>query len=126
MTDLLTKSFNKWCQSSESWLPDKLVYGNMESVDLNKLKTEPCYGGVDLSSVSDLTSVSLMFPPNEYRDYHPDKYIFYSVPYVPGEALDESVNRDFYKRCIDCGHLRDTKSKSVDYDFILKDLLNIA
>ena len=126
MTDLLTKSFNKWCQSSESWLPDKLVYNAMQKVDLNKLKTEPCYGGVDLSSVSDLTSVSLMFPPNEYREYYPDKYIFYSVPYVPGEAIDESVNRDFYKRCIDSGHLRDTRSKSVDYDFILKDLLNIA
>lgn len=124
--DVKTKNFNMYVQSAESWLPDNLIYDAMEQVNLNDYKGEQCYLGVDLSSVGDLTSISLMFPPNEFREKNPDKFVFKAIPYVPGEAILDCANRDFYKRCIDAGHLRETKSKAVDYRFILKDLLNIT
>lgn len=124
--DVKTKNFNMYVQSAESWLPDNLIYDAMEQVNLNDYKGEQCYLGVDLSSVGDLTSISLMFPPNEFRKINPDKFVFKAIPYVPGEAILDCANRDFYKRCIDAGHLRETKSKAVDYRFILKDLLNIT
>jgi phage terminase large subunit-like protein len=92
---------------------------------LNDYKGEQCWTGIDLSSVSDLSAIGLMFPPNEFRKINPDKYVFKVIPYVPGLAIQESSNRDFYQRCINAGHLRDTKSKAVDYDEILKDLLQI-
>jgi phage terminase large subunit-like protein len=123
--DVKTKNFNMYVQSAESWLPDHLVYDSMESVNLNDYKGEQCWTGIDLSAVSDLTAIGLMFPPNEFRKINPDKYVFKVIPYVPGLAIQESSNRDFYQRCINAGHLRDTKSKAVDYDEILKDLLQI-
>ena len=123
--DVKTKNFNMYVQSAESWLPDHLVYDSMEIVNLNDYKGEQCWTGIDLSSVSDLSAIGLMFPPNEFRKINPDKYVFKVIPYVPGLAIQESSNRDFYQRCINAGHLRDTKSKAVDYDEILKDLLQI-
>jgi len=42
-----------------------------------------CYMGVDMSAVSDLTSISLLFPPDSNRDYYPDKFVFKSKVYVP-------------------------------------------
>lgn len=126
MTDLLTKTFNLWVGNSDIWIKDEIVFKSMEKVDINKMKGQACWAGVDLSSVSDLTSISILWPPDEFRDYYPDKYVFYSIPYIPGQAIDESSNRDFYKRCIEAGHLRDTKTKTVDYDFVLKDIIELS
>lgn len=126
MTDLLTKTFNLWVGNSDVWVKDEIVFKSMDKVDINKMKGQPCWAGVDLSSVSDLTSISIFWPPDELRDYLPDKYVFYSIPYIPGQAIDDSSNRDFYKRCVAAGHLRDTKTKTVDYDFVLRDIIELS
>ena len=77
--------------------------------------------GVDLSSVSDLTSISLLFPPNKKREYYPDKFIFKSKVYVPQEALEVSVNSDKYKEWKRYKIVDVTAGNVVDYDYILID-----
>jgi len=85
--DVKTKNFNMYVQSAECWLPDNLVYNVMKQINLKDLKGEVCWTGIDLSSVSDLTAIGLMFPPNDSRSLYPDKFIFKVIPYVPGLAI---------------------------------------
>ena len=119
MNSILTKIFNKFCEAQEVWLPPKLIKDSSTQVDMNKLKGEICYLGLDMAAKSDFTSSSMMFPPNEYRDYYPDKYIFKNFIYIPEGALEKSVNRFLYKEWKRNGWVETTDSNVVQYDIIL-------
>lgn len=116
-----TKNFNIFCQSVETWIPNEYIKSCMDKVELEKLKGEYCYGAADLSAVSDLTCTTIMFPPNESRDYYPDKFIFKTLIYIPESALDESINKNMYKHWISKKEAILTEGNVVDYDHILKD-----
>ena len=75
-----------WCQSSDVWIPNEYVENVSKPVNLEDFYNEPCYSGVDLSAVSDLTSFSVLFPPNQYRKKWPDKYVFKTFVYIPHDA----------------------------------------
>lgn len=124
-TGVKTKNFNVFCQTKNVWIPDNYLQKSFGRYDFNDLKDEDCYMGVDLSAVSDLTAVSVMFPPNEERTLYPDKFIFKNYIYLPDSALDESVNSDLYKLWKKQGHLICTNGNVVDYDYILKDILQV-
>lgn len=124
--DIKTKNFNMYVQSKHIWISDKIIMQTFEKVDLQRLKGELCYGGIDLASVSDLTAVSLMFPPNEAREYLPDKYIFISKAYLPEDSIEKSVNSQFYRKSKELGQIVTTPGNVTDYDYILKDLLNLS
>ena len=116
-----TKNFNIFCQSAETWIPNDYIKSCMEHVDLQDFKDLPCYGAADLSSVSDLTCTTLMFPPDETRDKWSDKFVFKTYLYIPNSALDESVNKNIYKNWISRKEAILTEGNVVDYDQILKD-----
>lgn len=120
-----TKNFNIWCQGANTWLRDEDIKACMQNVDLQKLVGHQCYAGVDLSAVSDLTAWSVMFPPDASRDYHPDKFIFKSLCYLPEETIETSPNRDQYKTFILSKDLIKTPGNVVDYDIILEDQLSV-
>ena len=120
-----TKHFNIFCQSSDTWIPNNYVKSVMHPVDISQLKDEYCYMGVDLSAVSDLTCWTVMFPPNESRSYYPDKYIFKTWIYIPECALDESINKQIYKQWIRNKLAYQTPGNVVDYDWILKDQVDL-
>lgn len=122
--DVKIKQFGIWVSSAETWIDDSYIMSSFENVDLSKLKNEECYGGVDLSAVSDLTTVSAMFPPNSDRVYYPDKFIFKSWCFLPEDTIDKSPNKEFYKKSINVNHLTKTPGNVVDYDYILKSLLD--
>jgi phage terminase large subunit-like protein len=122
--DVKTKNFNMYVQSAETWITDAVVMKSFEKIELDKLKGELAFGAIDLASVSDMTAVSLMFPPNPDREYYPDKYIFYSRAYLPEDALVNSPNADFYKKAKMAGHLYTTPGNVTDYDFILRDAID--
>lgn len=119
-----TKNFNQFCQSKDVWISDRYLMDAFGSVDLEQLKDEECYMGVDLSAISDLTAVSIVFPPNEDRDYLKDKFIFTNRIYIPSAAIEESVNTDIYKQWKRQGYAKVTSGNVVDYDYILKDQID--
>lgn len=122
-----TKNFNMFCQSSDVWISDDYIQKVSVHLDMSKLVGEDCYMGVDLSATSDLTSTSIMFPPNPKRDYYPDKFIFKSFIYVPQEALETSANSNQYKLWQRNKSIKITSGNVVDYDYILseqKDIMN--
>jgi len=120
-----TKNLNMWCQSSDVWIPERYIIDSMEPVNIEDYTDEESFLGVDLSTVSDLTSTSILFPPNPDRKVHPDKFVFKSFMYLPETALEESTNAELYKMWKRNKQLILTQGNVVDYDYILKDQLKL-
>ena len=80
------------------------------------LEGRVCYGGLDLSSTTDITAFVLVFPPTD----EDDKY--YILPYfwLPEETLDLRVRRDHvpYDVWEQQGYIMTTEGNVVHYGFI--------
>ena len=87
-------------------------------IDEEELEGRVCYGGLDLSSTTDLTSFVLVFPPLD----EDDKYIILPYFWVPEETLDLRVRRDHvpYDVWERQGHLMTTEGNVVHYGYIEK------
>lgn len=111
-----TKTLNQWCDSMEVWIPDDYIIKYSRNIDISAFNDNiSCYAGVDLSSTSDLTALTLMF-------IHECKYYFKTIYYLPEEALTTKKNKELYGRWASQGFIRITPGNVVDYDYILNDL----
>lgn len=54
--------FNQWTASEEQWIPLHAWDACKDEIDTAALKDTPCYGGLDLGAVSDLTAFALVWP----------------------------------------------------------------
>ena len=59
-------------------------------INEDDLEGRVCYGGLDLSSTTDITAFVLVFPPAD----EDDKYIVLPYFWVPEDTLDLRVRRD--------------------------------
>lgn len=70
------------------------VYGKVGkcafTVNPESLVGRASYGGLDLSSTTDITAFILIFPP----EYEGDKYIILPYFWIPEDNLDQRVKRD--------------------------------
>lgn len=107
---------NQWVKQSVRWMPmekwDKCAF----PVDAEYLKGRECYGGLDLSSTTDITAFVLVFPQKDDND----KY--YILPYfwIPEDNIDLRVRRDHvpYDVWKQQGCLETTDGNVVHYGFI--------
>lgn len=114
-----TKTINQWCDSMEVWIPDHHIMKCTGDVDINIFgKGTECYVGIDLSSTSDLTALSLMFPYN-------GKFYFKTFYYLPEEALSTKKYKEMYGDWARNKYLIITPGNVVDYDYILNDLVDL-
>ena len=93
----------------------------MQPVEIEDFKGELCWSGVALSAVSDLTCVSLLFPPSKDRKAFKDKFVFKTIVYIPESAMKESVNKSIYKNWVNRGDAVLTSGNIVDFKTILED-----
>lgn len=121
-----TKNFNMFCQSKDIWIPDSYIENSSANVNIDDFLNEQCYMGVDLSSISDLTCTSIMFPPNPNRKQYPDKFVFKNYIYLPETALNESINCELYKLWKRQKYLDVTSGNVVDYDYILAKQIELS
>lgn len=120
-TNVKTKILNMWVQSKETWIDNEYIEQDMRVVDWYEFQRENVWIGVDLSSVSDLTSVSFMFKNDE------DKFIWKTISFLPEKALEKSENSFIYREAIKNGDLIITPGNVVDYRIIsdkIDDLVN--
>lgn len=119
---ILTKTFNKWCSSIETWIPAEYVNKVSAKVNLDEFDEDNSIGyiGIDLAATSDLTCLSLMLQKNDDT-----KLYFKNQYYLPQTALIESPNREQYKYWAKMGWLTITPGNVTDYDYILTDLLKL-
>lgn len=121
-----TKNMNQWMQSANVWLSYDMLMKVAEHVNLEDYANEECYGGLDLSISDDLSAFSICIPPNPDRKIHPDKYIFKSWLYIPGERTSKSKNSHTYNEWLRNKWAIKSPGNIVDQDFILKDILNTS
>lgn len=121
MTNFKTKILNKWVASAiGEWIPSEYLLKCSEKVNLKDYTHNVCYIGLDLSSVSDMTAISVLIFDNINQ-----KYIFKNFYYLPQTALQESPNREKYRVWYEQKKLNLTSGNVVDYEYILNDIQKI-
>jgi len=107
---------NQWVKQAVRWMPmdkwDKCAF----AVNAEALEGRVCYGGLDLSSSTDITAFVLVFPPAD----EDDKYCILPFFWIPEDNIDlrvrrDHVNYDVWKKQ---GHLLTTEGNVVHYGFI--------
>lgn len=107
---------NVWTQVEDRWMnPDKWrACGKRPLPDLIGRR---CYGGLDLSSTTDVSALVWVFPPED------DDEPYWVLPrfWIPLENLQERVRRDRvpYDAWLRDGLIEATPGNVIDYDFIL-------
>ena len=109
---------NQWVKQAVRWMPMEKWDACAFPVNPEELEGRVCYGGLDLSSTSDLTAFVLVFPPED------DEEPYYILPYfwLPEETLPIRVNRDHvpYDVWERQGFIQTTEGNVVHYGYIEK------
>jgi len=109
---------NQWVKQAVRWMPmdkwDKCAFAVREDDLIGRV----CYGGLDLSSTTDITAFVLVFPPLD----EDDKYIVLPYFWIPEDTLDMRVKRDHvpYDVWERQGYLQTTEGNVVHYGYIEK------
>lgn len=109
---------NQWVKQAVRWMPmDKWDACNFP-IDMESLEGRVCYGGLDLSSTTDITAFVLVFPP----EYEGDKYVILPFFWIPEDNIDLRVRRDhvMYDLWERQGFLQTTEGNVVHYGYIEK------
>lgn len=107
---------NQWVKQSTRWMPmDKWDECDF-NIDIDLLKGRECYGGLDLSSTTDITAFVLVFPPRNDTE----KYIVLPFFWIPEDNLKLRVRRDHvpYNVWEKQGFIKTTEGNVVHYGFI--------
>lgn len=109
---------NQWVKQAVRWMPME-KWDKCEVVFHEEdLEGRVCYGGLDLSSTTDITAFVLLFPPTV------DDEKYYILPYfwIPEENIPLRVNRDHvpYDLWQRQGILETTEGNVVHYGYIEK------
>ena len=107
---------NQWVKQAVRWMPMEKWDNCAFAVDEDELEGRVCYGGLDLSSTTDITAFVLVFPPIDEED----KYIILPYFWIPEDNLTLRVNRDHvpYDVWERQGYLQTTEGNVVHYGFI--------
>ena len=109
---------NQWVKQSIRWMPMHKWDACAFPVSEDELEGRVCYGGLDLSSTTDITAFVLVFPPLDESD----KYAVLPYFWIPEDNVDLRVRRDHvpYDVWQRQGKLETTEGNVVHYGFIEK------
>ncbi len=107
---------NQWVKQSVRWMPMEKWDSCDFAVIPEELEGRICYGGLDLSSVEDITAFLLVFPPEDEGD----KYQILAYFWLPEETILKRVKKDNVPYAVweRQGFLTATEGNVVDYGFI--------
>ena len=109
---------NQWVKQAVRWMPmdkwDKCSF----AINEDDLEGRVCYGGLDLSSTTDITALVLVFPPID----EDDKYVVLPYFWIPEDNMELRVRRDHvpYDVWERQNHLNTTEGNVVHYGYIEK------
>ncbi len=109
---------NQWVKQSVRWMPMEKWDRCAFPVDEEELEGRICYGGLDLSSTTDITAFVLVFPPQDEND----RYMILPYFWIPEENISLRVRRDHvpYDLWERQGFLQTTEGNVVHYGYIEK------
>jgi phage terminase large subunit-like protein len=115
---------NVWTQAESRWMNPDAWRACALPVDVEGLRGRTCFGGLDLSSTTDISAFVLVFPPAG-----PDEpYMVLPRFWIPGESMrrrshDDGVPYDAWVRS---GWMKTTPGDVIDYDFIVAEIDELA
>ena len=109
---------NQWVKQSIRWMPMDKWDECGGNIDPYELEGRACYAGLDLSSTSDLTTLVLVFPPQDENE----PYMVLPFFWLPEDTLALRVRRDhvMYDQWERQGFIQTTEGNVVHYGFIEK------
>ena len=109
---------NQWVKQSVRWMPMDKWDACAFPVREEDLEGRICYGGLDLSSTTDITAFVLVFPPLDDQD----KYCILPYFWLPEETLPLRVKRDhvMYDFWAKQGFIQTTEGNVIHYGYIEK------
>lgn len=112
-----------WTQSQTAWMPHDAWAACSFPVDAEKLKHRPCFGGLDLSTTTDISALVLLFPP---VDGDP-KWSVLPYFFLPEENIEKRVKTDRvpYDAWQRMGLFNLTPGNVIDYSHIRAKILSL-
>lgn len=124
LNSFLRLHLNVWTQSETKWLSIEAWQACGGAVDAEGLRGRTCYGGLDLSSTTDISALVLVFPPT----VEGDPYQVLCRFWIPEESMRLRSRRDgvHYDVWTRQGLIATTPGNVIDYDFILAEVDDLA
>ena len=107
---------NQWVKQAIRWMRMEKWDSCSFAVNEDELEGRVCYGGLDLSSTTDITAFVLVFPPIDEED----KFVILPYFWLPEETLELRVKRDHvpYDIWERQGYIQTTEGNIVHYGYI--------
>ena len=117
LNTFLRRELDFWTQAETRWVPLDHWQACGQHVDESGLRGRTCYGGLDLSTNTDLSALVLVFPPPTEED----RYQVLCRFWIPEENVLERVRHDRvpYDAWLRQGYLEATPGNVIDYAWIL-------
>ncbi|MDE2030166.1 MAG: terminase large subunit [Alphaproteobacteria bacterium] len=115
---------NEWTEQATRWIDMGVWADGSTSFNEDELVGRTCYGGLDLARVNDLSSLALVFPPEQ--PHEKTKIIWRH--WCPQEDILRRVRRDRapYTHWRDQGYLIATEGNTTDFQFLEAEILELA
>ncbi len=115
---------NEWTEQATRWIDMGVWTDGSEQFDEEDLIGRTCYGGLDLARVNDLSSLALVFPPEQPNE----KVKIIWRHWCPSEDILRRARRDRapYTVWRDNGFLIATEGNTTDFQFIQSEILELA
>ena len=110
---VLRLNFNKRTQADVQWFDIDVWDRCAGTVDPGALKGRPCYGGLDLSTKSDLTAFVLVFPDDGHAVLP-----FFWAPEKTATRREEKNLRPSYRAWEQQGHMTLCRGPTIDQEMI--------
>jgi phage terminase large subunit-like protein len=116
-------NFSQWVNSESPWISSDSWFACQDDYTFESLYGRRCYGGLDLSSTQDLTSLVLLFEPTPTDEY----WRLWPFFWLPDEGLEKKGQLDGvdYLSWVRSGHLETTPGLAINKPFILQRLVEL-
>ena len=122
LNPFLRLHMNVWTSAESVWIAPDAWNATAGEVDAQALAGAECYGGLDLSTTTDISALTLTFPMPDGT--YQNLYEFW----IPKDRIEERVRRDRvpYDEWVRDGFIHATDGPVIDYDFIEYRILELA
>lgn len=119
--NVMTKNADLWVDAERTWILDDAWQKCIGTTAPADLKGCACWGGLDLSNVSDITAYVLLFHEN-------DRFQLLPHFWIPEEKMLEKIRKENinYDKWAAEGYVTVTPGNVIDYDFVKADILRIV
>lgn len=117
-----TKNFNCWVDAAKTWILDEKWMDCPQQTPVSELVGKPCWGGLDLANVSDITAFVLLFHENESYQLLP----FFWIPKDTLLTKIKSGENAAYDQWVAQGLVTCTPGNITDYKYIEHQILQLS